>query len=164
MSWGPNPIDTAAAERAAAEARERIEARPLTPGERQIVNALERIADAVEASKPIPLEPLIGNAVRDSTTSGIGALTVLLDADPSDLSRAVDAGATVLANAIAANAIAAATKPLNTRADYERLAEAVIDAALKEAASPAVAGGQDEATNGVVAGSEQAPPATTPTT
>lgn len=157
MSWGPNPIDTAAAERAAAEARERIEARPLTPGERQIVNALERIADAVEASKPIPLEPLIGNAVRDSTTSGIGALTVLLDADPSDLSRAVDAGATVLA-------IAAATKPLNTRADYERLAEAVIDAALKEAASPAVAGGQDEATNGVVAGSEQAPPATTPTT
>ena len=162
MAWGQNPIDAAAAEQAAAEARERVENRPLTPGERQIVNALERIAEALEASKPVPLEPIIGNAVRDSVISSLGTLGALLDADPTDLSLAVDAGATALGNAVAV-----ATKPLNTRKDYEQLAEIVLDAALKAAADFQTgqgSGGQDAAADDEEVAAGDAPPAATSST
>lgn len=184
MGWGQNPADVAAAERAAVEARERIDNRPLTPGERQIVNTLERIAEGIEAMKPVPIEPVgaitANGAERVAVErggivfSGYSAaeaselasryfsrrgFNVLLDADPRDLSLAIDAGATALGNAIAA-----ATGPLNTHEDYERLAEVVIDAALKQAADMAANGGQAVAADEEVAAGDQAPAATSSTT
>ena len=162
MGWGPNPVETAAAERAAAEAQERIEHRPLTPFERQTVNALERIAEALEASKPVPLEPLVGTVRSGVIASRSGTLATLLDAPPADLALAVDAGATALGNAIAV-----AAKPLNTRADYEQLAETVIDAALRTAVDlegeQQDSGGQETAAGEEAAGGDAPPPAATST-
>ena len=156
MPWGPDPREEAAAVAAAAEARERAANRPLTPGERQIVNALERIAEALEASKPVPLEACIGTV----QAGGPGTWADLLDAEPADLALAVDAGVTALANMPAAGPGGLPPDLTNqfTRDELERFAEVVIDAALRQAAQIAAAnsstdlGGQEAATEEAVTG------------
>jgi hypothetical protein len=133
MGWGPNPVEDAAARAAAAEAQERLANRPLTPFERKLLDVLDDIREELQLARPVPLEAIVGTAdcglisVSQSTAADL-LLEQLLDSDPTDLSLAIDAGATALSNSF---------PTLNedfTRSGLEKFAECVIDAALKDTA------------------------------
>lgn len=149
MGWGQDPTEARAAQVAAADPHNRIANRPLTPGERSIVEALDRIAAALEASRPAPLEPIVGYA------AGFG---VLLDFGPGDLDLVTDTAATALEN----------THPDLAREGYSRtqieaMAETVVVAALRQAAELAAdmdSGGQEAAAGEEVTGAYPGPPVT----
>lgn len=120
MGWGSNPVEERAAQVAAAEAAERLNNRPTTPFERNMLAALNRIGAALDAMRPV--------LDWDGPREGTSKVADLLDADPADLGLAIDAGATALANQVPA------LRDDFTRAGLEKFAEIVIDAALKQAA------------------------------
>lgn len=148
MGWGPNPVDEAAAERAAAEARERLANRPYTPFERKLIEVLGDIREELERARPVELEPIIGTAegLLGPVHVAADGVEVLLDADPTDLSLAVDAGATALYNHYPV------LREDFTRAGFEGFAECVIEAALHQAAQSSA--GQADARGEAAGGDE----------
>jgi hypothetical protein len=182
MGWAQDPRGQQAAQEAAAKAQQ--QASTITAGERQVINALERLADILDVRLP-PLQaieappaaevpfPVGSLSIVTDATMQVGTINCpkcnssdirlvnLLDADPADLGLAIDAGATALYNAFPT------MRDDYTRAGFEKFAETVIDAALRQVAMIASAQsseGQAEALGEVVAVGDTDPAAPASTT
>lgn len=86
MAWGQNPADVAAAERAAAEARARVEQAPMTPYERQHLQILVGIRDALDAiGAGLTVMHVLNTATGEVTTTNVASARGSAEAQAGDV-------------------------------------------------------------------------------